>query len=145
MTNCKTGCNYPAIKIDTNEYTRTISGQTFHDLPDSHDFSKEKDFFHIFAGNYCSGRKVDGKYEADYCSPRGKQFFDLHSLWRVWRVDLIKDDPIGTNPRLIYIGLLVMLAIIILCIVSLTLALCSYWAMLVSTLLSTVSASLLLL
>lgn len=48
-----------------------------HGLPDSHDFSKRKDFYAIYPSLYCSGQKDNKVYKADYCSPWGTQF-DLH-------------------------------------------------------------------
>jgi hypothetical protein len=76
--------NYPgwyAVMIDADDYKFNPSDP--YGLPDSHDFSKRKDFFAIFPSLYCSGQKTekkDGKgnvvynYEADYCSPWGYQF-----------------------------------------------------------------------
>lgn len=58
-----------------------MSGEAapYKGLPDSHDFSKAKDWFAIYASLYCSGRKNGPeKHAADYCSPwPGKQLFDL--------------------------------------------------------------------
>ncbi|KAH7072448.1 hypothetical protein FB567DRAFT_611943 [Paraphoma chrysanthemicola] len=95
------------VLIDTDQYSREINGQTYQGLPDSHDFSKDKDFFGIFPSLYCSGKKKDDKYIVDFCSPWGKQFFDLHRLWRVWGVDLVQDKLVGQAPRQAFIGLLV--------------------------------------
>ncbi|KAK0717522.1 hypothetical protein B0T26DRAFT_675816 [Lasiosphaeria miniovina] len=41
------------------------------------------------------------KYEADYCSPWGKQLFDQQWLWRVWGVDLVEKNYITSYPTLI--------------------------------------------
>ncbi|KAK0704381.1 hypothetical protein B0H67DRAFT_557205 [Lasiosphaeris hirsuta] len=117
------------VLIDTDQYKYAPPGQDGSDpygLPDSYDYSKHKDFFAIFPAVYCSGKKVayrQGKrydhdadyseevhggyrYEADYCSPWGSQF-DLQRLWRVWGVDLIEDNYIGQNPRMIYLSLII--------------------------------------
>lgn len=66
--------------IDTDEY-KYIAATDEDDpwgLPDSHDFSKRKDFFAIYPSLYCSGekKKQGGSvvYEADYCSAWGSQF-----------------------------------------------------------------------
>ncbi|KAF2828927.1 hypothetical protein CC86DRAFT_183260 [Ophiobolus disseminans] len=91
--------------INTGEYTRDINGEPYRGLPDSHDFSKQKDFFAIFPALYCSGWKKDGNYHADYCSPWGRQLFDLHRLWRVWGVDLIENKLVAQAPKKIFIGL----------------------------------------
>ncbi|KAF2179573.1 hypothetical protein K469DRAFT_798617 [Zopfia rhizophila CBS 207.26] len=92
--------------INTDEYTKHINDQTYRGLPDSHDFSKQKDFFAIFPALYCSGWKKDGNYHADYCSPWGRQLFDLHRLWRVWGVDLMENKLVAQTPRMIFIGLI---------------------------------------
>jgi len=70
------------MQIDTNEYKYGENDP--YGLPDSHDFSKRKDFFAIFPSVYCSGTKKPGRkdgygdteftYEADYCSPWGSHF-----------------------------------------------------------------------
>ncbi|OAL48108.1 hypothetical protein IQ07DRAFT_682207 [Pyrenochaeta sp. DS3sAY3a] len=127
------------VVIDTDQYSRTVNDQTFQGLPDSHDFSKDKGVFGIFVGNYCSGKKNGDRYEVDYCSPWGKQFFDLHRLWRVWGVDLIKDNLIGTTPKLIFIGFLTTTAATLLCTCTLIISFCSYRAAGVATLLSVVA------
>lgn len=76
-----------------------------HGLPDSHDFSKRKDFYAIYPSLYCSGTKNNGAYEYDYCSPWGSQF-DLQWLWRVWGIDLIQYDYIGYRPKIIFYSLM---------------------------------------
>lgn len=87
-------------------------------LPDSHDFSKHKDFFAIYIHRYCSGHKIVNKskrnpktnsdpnsksgsksdskddqkqkwtYEIDFCSNIGSELFDQYRIWKVWGVDL---------------------------------------------------------
>jgi len=66
--------------IDTDEY-KFVAATDNDDpwgLPDSHDFSKRKDFFALYPALYCSGqKKKEGGnvvYEADFCSAWGSQF-----------------------------------------------------------------------
>ncbi|KAK1756670.1 hypothetical protein QBC47DRAFT_400301 [Echria macrotheca] len=101
--------------VDADDYKFNPSDP--YGLPDSHDFFKRKDFFAIFPSLYCSGLKTEKKdsygnvaynYEADYCSPWGHHF-DLQWLWRVWRVwgvDLVENNYIGQNPRIIWISMM---------------------------------------
>ncbi|KAH7180105.1 uncharacterized protein B0J16DRAFT_375028 [Fusarium flagelliforme] len=116
------------VLIDTKQYTRKVGKETYKGLPDSHDFSKEKDFFALFPALYCSGKRNGERYEADYCSAWGKQLFDLHRLWRVWGVDLIKDNLIGSTPRFVYAGLLTTAVTVGLSAICGILAVCSYWS-----------------
>ncbi|KAK0641428.1 hypothetical protein B0T16DRAFT_419817 [Cercophora newfieldiana] len=109
--------SYPGwytLMIDADDYKFSASDP--YGLPDSHDFSKRKEFFAIYPSLYCSGQKSEKKghdsygnvaynYEADYCSPWGYQF-DLQWLWRVWGVDLIENNYIAQNPRMIWISLI---------------------------------------
>tara|TARA_R110002003_G_scaffold64_7_gene6002 strand:+ start:909 stop:1778 length:870 start_codon:yes stop_codon:yes gene_type:complete len=127
-------------QIDTDQYARQVNGETYHGLPDSHDFSKDKDFFGIFPSLYCSGKKKDDKYIVDYCSPWGKQFFDLHRLWRVWGVDLIQDNLIGQAPRHAFIGLLIGAAATALAIFAGFLTFWFYWGALLSALCAWIAA-----
>ncbi|ORX94604.1 hypothetical protein BCR34DRAFT_608225 [Clohesyomyces aquaticus] len=132
------------ILIETDQVTREINGETFHGLPDSHDFSRNKDFFGIFPSLYCSGMKKDGKYLVDYCSPWGKQFFDLHRLWRVWGVDLIKDNLIGQAPKQIFICFSIGAETTALALIAGVLGLRLYWGALAATLCGWIAAIIIL-
>jgi hypothetical protein len=127
------------VQINTGEYTKHINGQTYRGLPDSHDFSKQKDFFAIFPALYCSGWKRDGNYHADYCSPWGRQLFDLHRLWRVWGVDLVENKLVAQTPKMIFIGLITSAASAGLSLLVGLLAVYSYRCTLLVTVLSWVS------
>ncbi|CAM1500398.1 Fc.00g095600.m01.CDS01 [Cosmosporella sp. VM-42] len=127
------------VLIDADQYTQKIGKETYHGLPDSHDFSKEKDFFALFPALYCSGKKNGDRYEADFCSSWGRQLFDLQRLWRVWGVDLIQDKLIGSSPTFIYAGFLTATAAVGLSAVFCIFAFCSYWSAVVATLSSWIS------
>ncbi|RGP78944.1 hypothetical protein FLONG3_2849 [Fusarium longipes] len=124
------------ILIDTKHYTRKVGKETFKGLPDSHDFSKQKDFFALFPALYCSGKMSGDRHEADYCSTWGEQFFDLQRLWRVWGVDLIKENLVGSTPRLVYAGLLTTVIGVVLSAIFSILAFFSYWGAIAATVLS---------
>lgn len=129
------------MQIDTDQYTRKVDGNTYHGLPDSHDYSKSKAFFGIFPSLYCSGTKKDGKYHTDYCSPWGKQLFDLHRVWRVWGVDLTENNLIGQTPKIVYIGTLATTATAALAVVLGFIAFYSYWGALLTTVVAWIAAS----
>jgi hypothetical protein len=134
-----------------------VSEEAYKGLPDSHDFSKQKDFFALFPALYCSGSKDGDKYEADYCSSWGKQLFDLQRqgyptqqsasgdanisdrLWRVWGVDLIHDNLIASNPTLIYAGLLTTASTTGLSLITGLVSFCSSWMGILSATLSWVT------
>lgn len=78
--------------------------------------------------------KKGDRYIVDFCSPWGKQFFDLHRLWKVWGVDLIENNLIGQAPRQAFIGLLIGGAATVLSVVAGFLAFWSYWGALLATL-----------
>jgi hypothetical protein len=79
--------SHSRYQIDTSNISSTVSGVTYHGLPDSHDFSKHKDVFAIYLYGYCSGvlqdtdAKDDGKrYEIDFCSRPGTELFAQYRL-----------------------------------------------------------------
>ncbi|KAK1836422.1 hypothetical protein QBC39DRAFT_338069 [Podospora conica] len=99
--------NWYMVIIDTDKFVSTVDRQDddLHGLPDTHDSSKRKDFYAIYPSLYCSGKKENNVYKADYCSPWGTQF-DLHWLWRVWGMDLIHNNYIGYRPKTIFYSLI---------------------------------------
>ncbi|KAK3369645.1 hypothetical protein B0T24DRAFT_596361 [Lasiosphaeria ovina] len=126
--------------IDTAKYETTAGKEKYHGLPDSHDYSKPKDFFAIFPALYCSGKKNGDKYEADYCSPWGKQLFDLQWLWRVWGVDLVEKNYIASYPTLIFAGVMTAVVAAAVALACGALSFCFYWSMVLAALVSWVSA-----
>ncbi|KAK0627347.1 hypothetical protein B0T14DRAFT_512464 [Immersiella caudata] len=141
--------SYPgwyAVMIDADKYR--FSPNDPFGLPDSQDPSKPKEFFAIYPSLYCSGQKKEGgkdsygkpsaKYEADYCSPWGYQF-DLQWLWRDWGVDLVKNNSIGQNPRMIWITLLISAFTTALSAILKILGLCFFYAKVASCILSWVT------
>ncbi|KAK3363140.1 hypothetical protein B0T25DRAFT_596146 [Lasiosphaeria hispida] len=131
--------SFYAVIIDADQYETTAGGEKGKGLPDSHDFSKSKDFFAIYPALYCSGKKIDGRYEADYCSPWGKQLFDLQ-LWRVWGVDLVENYLIGQSPRIIYISLMTAASAAVASLAFGVLGFCWYWSKALATVTIWVSA-----
>jgi hypothetical protein len=88
--------------------------------------------------------KKDEEYLVDYCSPWGRRFFDLHRLWRVWDVDLIKDDLVGQTPKQIFIYLLIGAGTTALAILAGAVGFCVYWGVLVATLFGWIAAIIML-
>ncbi|KAI9854371.1 MAG: hypothetical protein M1813_001274 [Trichoglossum hirsutum] len=74
--------------IDTHEYKRKVGDTEFVGLPDSHDFSKQKDVYAIYLWNYCSGNLKDGVQELNFCSKPNHWFFDLYNLWSTWGIKI---------------------------------------------------------
>lgn len=69
--------------------TETGEG-AYQGLPDSHDFSKHKDFFVLYLHGYCSGKKIGDEYKPDFCSGGGK-LFDQYHVWKTWGVNLAEN------------------------------------------------------
>ena len=128
-----------------------MGSDEYRGLPDSHDYSRHKEFFAIYANRYCSGPIVNGKHRQDFCSDVGRELFDQYRLWRVWGVDLAEprnakdavEKSIGvtaikTMPRTIFVwhgialGLLAVGAIVGL------LSFCNSWVTKLTALLSLV-------
>lgn len=84
--------------------------------------------------------KKDGKHVADYCSRWGKEFFDLHRLWRVWEVDLIKDNLIGQAPKQVFICLSIGAGTTALAFLAGICGLRTYWGVLAATLCGWIAA-----
>ncbi|KAK0710244.1 hypothetical protein B0T26DRAFT_787654 [Lasiosphaeria miniovina] len=123
------------VLIEADEYSYGVEGggDSVKGLPDSHDFSRNKDWFAIYAGAYCSGKKHGpDRYEATYCSPWAKQFFDLQWLWRVWGVDLVEKNFVGSNPQIIFGSLLAAVITTALTAVFGLFAFCSHWSIVIA-------------
>ncbi|KAK0730900.1 hypothetical protein B0H67DRAFT_548753 [Lasiosphaeris hirsuta] len=127
--------SFYALIIDAHQYETTVAGEKGKGLPDSHDFSKSKDFFAIYPALYCSGKKIGDRYEADYCSPWGKQL-----LWRVWGVDLVENYLIGQSPRIIYISLMTATSAAVVSLGFGLLGFCWYWSKALATVTIWISA-----
>ncbi|KAH0551123.1 hypothetical protein GP486_007532 [Trichoglossum hirsutum] len=74
--------------IDTHEYKRKVDSTEYVGLPDSHDYSKQKDVYAIYLWNYCSGNLKDGVQDLNFCSKPNRWFFDLYSLWSTWGIKI---------------------------------------------------------
>ncbi|KAK5989723.1 hypothetical protein PT974_07982 [Cladobotryum mycophilum] len=127
-------------RIDASNYKTKSGGEDYVGLPDSHDFSKNKDFFTLYPALYCSGMKKGDNYEEDYCSHWGGRLFDLQRLWTVWGVDLVDGKVIASNPRLVFVGLLVSAGATIVTLAVGLLSFCYYWSLVLTTVLAWISS-----
>jgi len=128
--------------IDTSTVETRTPQQTYHGLPDTHDYSKHKDFFALYIHTYCSGTKEkDGKYVVDFCANVGS-VFDQYRVWKIWGVDLGEPDreeenklqetvgvgAIRTMPKVIFGWFLAGTVLSILTLINGLFALCTSWA-----------------
>jgi len=89
--------------IDTHEIKKKVGDSEYIGLPDSHDYSKQKDVYAIYLWNYCSGNLKDGSQELNFCSKPNRWFFDLYNLWSTWGVKIAEPGSkwywLRTSPR----------------------------------------------
>jgi hypothetical protein len=120
-----------------------VGNANYKGLPDTHDFSKHKDFFTLYIHRYCSGSKnKEGQYIVDFCSDIGRELFDQYRVWKLWGVDLgsaqkdkenalqetVGVEDIKTMPKVIFVWFLTSTAVTASTLVMTAFALCTSWA-----------------
>jgi hypothetical protein len=140
------------VQIDTSKVITETGVGTYQGLPDSHDFSKHKDFFILYLGRYCSGQKVGSDYKPDFCSAPG-QMFDQYNVWKTWGVNLAENRnsdhgiqrAIGVTAITTMPGVIFILVRLLVCALAVTTVVgfispLFHWAKVLVTILSTVGS-----
>ncbi|QDS71150.1 hypothetical protein FKW77_009980 [Venturia effusa] len=139
-------------RIDASQVITETGTGRYQGLPDSHDFSKHKDFFILYLSGYCSGKKVGDEYKSDSCSRPG-QMFDQYNVWKTWGVNLAETrnsargiqraigvTAIKTMPGAIFITMKLLVVAFALTTLVGIISPFSHWAKVLVTILSTISS-----